>query len=265
MISIKKSPWAFPAIYCVLLIIAIIIGILVTPYDPYQVDVAKKLQKPSSLHWFGTDHLGRDVMTRLVFGAPYTLIFPFLVLIVSTFIGSLFGLISSHLGGKADTVITAVMDSFSSVPNLLLAVAITGLLGPGLINTLLAVLISWWVQYARVVRGVGITIRNEPYMLAAQLSGSFGAKTIYRHLLPNTMPLIRELFFLDMGTMILMMSSLSFLGLGAQPPTPEWGSMMLDGKSYLQIAPWITIVPATAITVFVMLFYFIGKGLKPRE
>ncbi|MET3504274.1 ABC transporter permease [Halalkalibacter oceani] len=265
MIKIEKSRWRRPALCCALLLMAIVIAMIVTPYDPYHVDVSNKLQKPSSLHWFGTDHLGRDVLTRLVYGAPFTLLFPFLVLVISAIIGSLFGLVSSYVGGKVDSAMTAVMDAFSSIPNLLLAIAITGLLGPGLLNTLLAISISWWVQYARIVRSVGITIRREPYMLAAQLSGSFGGKLIYRHLLPNTKPLVRELFFLDMGAVILLMSSLSFLGLGAQPPLAEWGSMMFDGKSYLQIAPWITLIPAAAITVFVMLFYLIGRGLQSRE
>ncbi|WP_309461445.1 ABC transporter permease [Bacillus mycoides] len=124
---------------------------------------------------------------------------------------------------------------------------------------------SWWVQYARIIRNVSVVIRNQQFIIAAQLSRTFGIKLIYRHLLPNTLPLIRELFFLDMGTIILMIASLSFLGLGAQPPLPEWGGMILDGKSYFQIAPWIALIPAACITIFVMLYYFIGKGLKVSD
>jgi ABC-type dipeptide/oligopeptide/nickel transport system permease subunit len=262
---VKKSAWILPTICFVLLIFAIIIGILFTPYDPYEVNATEKLQPPNLQHWFGTDHLGRDILTRLVFGAGYTLLFPAVVLILSSVLGTFLGLISSYFGKKTDAMMTAMMDSFSSIPNLLLAIAITGLLGPGLVNTLLAVLSSWWVQYARIVRNMSTAIRNQPFILAAQLSGSFGIKLISRHLLPNTLPLIRELFFLDMGTIILMLSSLSFLGLGAQPPLPEWGGMILDGKSYFQIAPWITLIPATFIAIFVMLFYFIGKGLKRSD
>jgi len=262
---VKKAAWILPTICFVLLIFAIIIGILFTPYDPYEVNATEKLQPPNLQHWFGTDHLGRDILTRLVFGAGYTLFFPAVVLILSSVLGTFLGLISSYFGKKTDAMMTAIMDSFSSIPNLLLAIAITGLLGPGLVNTLLAVLSSWWVQYARIVRNMSTAIRNQPFILAAQLSGSFGIKLISRHLLPNTLPLIRELFFLDMGTIILMLSSLSFLGLGAQPPLPEWGGMILDGKSYFQIAPWITLIPATSIAIFVMLFYFIGKGLKRSD
>ncbi|MCU4776512.1 ABC transporter permease [Bacillus cereus] len=261
----KKAAWILPITCFILLIFLIIIGILFTPYNPYEVNASEKLQPPNSLHWFGTDHLGRDILTRLVIGAPYTLLFPAIVLILSSILGTLFGLISSLWGRKIDTIMTAIMDSFSSIPNLLFVVAITGILGPGLVNTLVAVLISWWVQYARIIRNVSVVIRNQPFILAAQLSGTFGIKLIYRHLLPNTLPLIRELFFLDMGTIILMISSLSFLGLGAQPPLPEWGGMILDGKSYFQIAPWIALIPASCITIFVMLFYFIGKGLKVSD
>lgn len=262
---VKRTTWFLPTICIILLIIAIILGILFTPYDPYKVSATEKLQSPNLIHWFGTDHLGRDILTRLVYGAPYTLLFPVAVLGMSSIFGTIFGLISSYFGKKTDAIMTAIMDSFSAIPNLILAIAITGLLGPGFVNTLLAVMLSWWVQYARVVRNMSIVVRSQPFILAAQLSGTFGIKLIYRHLLPNTLPIIRELFFLDMGTIILMISSLSFLGLGAQPPLPEWGGMILDGKSYFQIAPWITLIPATFITIFVMLFYFIGKGLKSSE
>ena len=259
---VKKRTWLIPSICFLIFLFGILLGIVCTPYDPYKVNPAEKLHSPSVLHWFGTDHLGRDIFTRIVVGAPYTLLFPAVVLLLSSIIGICIGLISSYLGKKVDFAVTAVMDSFSSIPNLLIAIAVTGLLGPGLINTLLAILISWWVQYARVVRNLSIVTRTQPYMLAAQLSGTFGFKLIYRHLFPNAFPFIREMIFLDMGTIILMVSSLSFLGLGAQPPLPEWGGMMLDGRSYFQIAPWITLIPAVFITVVVMLFYFIGKGLK---
>ncbi|MCJ7840871.1 ABC transporter permease [Lederbergia sp. NSJ-179] len=259
---VKKKAWVIPAICFAILLFGLLLGLVFSPYDPYKVNPTEKLIAPNSLHWFGTDHLGRDIFTRIVVGTPYTILFPAIVLLFSTFMGTCIGLISSYTGRKIDSAITAVMDSFSAIPNLLLAIAITGLLGPGFIHTLLAILISWWVQYARVVRNLSIVTLSQPYMHAAQLSGTFGSKLIYRHLFPNVFPFIREMIFLDMGSIILMVSSLSFLGLGAQPPLPEWGGMMLDGKSYFQIAPWITLIPATFIAVVVMLFYFIGKGVK---
>lgn len=258
----KNKPWILPGICFTLFLVFLLIGYIFTPYDPYLVNPAEKLSPPNSSHWFGTDHLGRDIFTRIVVGTPYTLVTPAIVLFFSMVIGVFIGLISGFFSKKVDFVITAVMDSFSSIPSLIIAIAITGLLGPGLMHTLLAILVSWWVQYARVVRNLSRVTLKQPFMLTAQLSGTFGFKLIYRHLFPNTFPLIREMIFLDMGKIILMVSSLSFLGLGAQPPIPEWGGMMLDGKSYFQIAPWVTLTPAIYITMVVMMFYLIGRMVK---
>ncbi|SHG75673.1 ABC transporter permease [Virgibacillus chiguensis] len=258
---VRRIACFFPIICLGFLVFTIIMGILFTPYDPYEVNTQEELTPPSSEHWFGTDHLGRDVLTRIVFGASYTLLFPAIVLLLSSLLGVVIGLIST-IGRKVDLLTTAIMDSFSSIPSFLVAIIFAGLLGPGMVSTLFAILVSWWVHYARIVRNTSMIIRNQPFILSAQLSGTFGVKLIRKHIFPNALPIVRELIFLDMGTIILMISSLSFLGLGAQPPIPDWGGMILDGKSYIQIAPWVALIPSVFITIFVMLFYFMGRRVQ---
>ena len=235
---------------------------LVAPHDPTDVDARAILAPSSNQHWLGTDNLGRDLLSRLIYGARWTLGTAFLAAIAIVTIGVVVGLIAGYFGGLIDNVLMRIVDILLAFPSLVLALAIVGTLGPSLQNVLIGMVAVWWVDYARVIRGMTMSMREREFITAAHCCGASARHTIVRHILPNVVPSVIVLATLELGTLMLAISGLSFLGLGAQPPTPEWGTMLNNGRPFFQRAPELMIYPGLAITVTVVACNLVGDGLR---
>lgn len=232
------------------------------PYDPYAQDLSKALKPPSYMHWLGTDRYGRDMLSRVMIGGQTTIFTTLLLVsIISTF-GTLIGIICGYRGGKTDAFIMRISDIFLAFPGMVFAIAVAGILGGGIMNAVFALACISWPKYARLARGQVILIRNMPYIAAARLSGSRSSKIIYKHILPNIAGAVLVTATLDIGTMIMELAGLSFLGLGAMPPIPEWGAMMSNGRSMIQTSPWVILSPGCAIFITIMLFNLLGDTVR---
>jgi peptide/nickel transport system permease protein len=249
----------------VLLVIFVLLALtapLISPYDPLFQNISASLTPPSGGYWLGTDKLGRDLLSRMLFGARISLRVGFLVVILAGTFGSLVGLIAGYVRGWADEVLMRVTDIFFAFPGLILAMAIAGALGPSLQNALIAVAVVSWPVYARLIRGQVLVLREQEFVLAARSIGVARWKVLFRHLLPNTLaPFLVQASF-DMGATILSVAGLSFIGFGAQPPIPEWGVMISEGRNYITTQWWLTAVPAVAILLLVAAFNLVGDGLR---
>jgi peptide/nickel transport system permease protein len=238
-----------------------VLGAHVAPYDPTALYVGPGLTAPSPAHLFGTDELGRDVFSRVLAGTPYSLASAGLILGSALLISILVGTIAGYYGGLVDTVIMRITDMFLAFPSLILALAITAALGPGLTNALLAISLVWWPWYARLIRGQVLAIRQREYVEAARAVGISSTRVMFRHILPNYLaPLVVQVS-LDVGSALVTTASLGFLGLGAQPPTPEWGTMIGAGRQYFLSAWWYSGFPGLAIFVVVLLFTILSERL----
>ncbi len=247
------------------LVIIAVFAPLITPY-PEQAKGAPNLEErllpPSASHPFGTDHLGRDVLSRVIYGTRTSMIMGFSVVLLAVLIGLPLGLIAGYFGGKVDLVIMRITDIFLAFPPLLLALLIASTIGRGMINAILALAISWWPWYTRLVRGMAISVKERPYVEAAKSMGIGSIKIILRHILPNSVsPLIVQAT-MDIGSAILEAAALSFLGLGVQPPTPDWGLMISEGKDYFLNYPWYPVFPGLAILITVIAFNMLGDALR---
>jgi len=260
-----KHKWTTLA--CGFLAILLIAGLLapwLQPYDPYLPDYSAKLQPPSLSHVFGTDYLGRDLFSRVLSGISYSVLPALIVLLLVMVIGLVLGTLSGFYGSRIDLFLMSITDLFTAIPNLLLTLVIIGFLGFGMEHVYIAILLSWWAKYVRIIRGLVLDVKKEPFLLASRVSGSFGLHTILRHVVPNIMPQVLTLLLLDVSRVILALSGLSFLGLGAQPPSPEWGVMLLDSKNYLQLAPWMGFFPGLMIFATACAFQLCGEKLRSR-
>lgn len=249
----------------IIILFIIIIGIFanyIAPNDPIKVDLSKRLHSPSHIYLLGTDHLGRCILSRLIYGIRVSFSTSFILLFIILTIGIIVGVTAGYFGGFIDNVIMRFIDIILAFPGLILDLAIAGILGPSLINLMIAIAAVQWVRYARIIRGMVLSIKEEEFVLAARVLGSSNFKIIKKHILPNIIPQIIILATLDMGSIILRISGLSFLGLGVQPPTPEWGAMLNDGRPYMQTAPWLMIFPGVSILIVVMAFNLLGDGLR---
>ena len=235
---------------------------LVAPHDPTDVDARAILAPSSSDHWLGTDNLGRDLLSRLIFGARWTLGTSFLAALAIVSIGIVVGLIAGYFGGLIDGALMRIVDVLLAFPSLVLALAIVGTLGPSLRNVLIGMVAVWWVDYARVIRGLTMSMREREFIVAAHCCGASARHTIVRHILPNVIPSVIVLATLEIGSLMLAISALSFLGLGAQPPTPEWGTMLNNGRPVFQRAPELMLYPGLAITITVVACNLVGDGLR---
>ena len=235
---------------------------LVAPRDPTEVDATAILASPGAEHWLGTDNLGRDVLSRLIHGARWTLGTAFLAAAAIVAIGVAIGLVAGYFGGLIDDVLMRVVDVLLAFPSLVLALAIVGMLGPSLRNVMLGMVAVWWVDYARVIRGLTMSMRQREFVTSAHCVGAPAPHIILRHVLPNVIPSVIVLATLELGALMLAISGLSFLGLGAQPPTPEWGTMLNDGRLFFQRAPRLMLYPGLAITLVVLGFNLLGDGLR---
>lgn len=244
------------------LIAAAIFAPVLAPTDPAEMSVDDLLEGPNAGHWFGTDHYGRDILSRLLYGARLSLRTGLVAVAIAATSGSLLGLLAGYYGGTIDAIIMRVIDVQLAFPGILLAMAIVAVLGPSLINVMIAVGIGSVPTFARVVRGSVLSAKQLPYVLAARALGCRDAQLMFRHILPNTLSPIIILSSLSIASAILSASGLSFIGLGAQPPTPEWGSMLNTGRTYLRDAWWMSTFPGLAIMVTVMSINMIGDGLR---
>jgi len=232
------------------------------PYDPYAQDLSKALQSPSNLNWLGTDRYGRDMLSRVMMGGQTTIFASLLLVGIISGVGILAGVICGYIGGKIDTCIMRVSDVFLAFPGMVFAIAVAGILGGGIINAVVALTCISWPKYARLARGQVLAIKNLPYIAAAKMSGSGTIKIMFKHVMPNIGGIILITATLDIGTMIMELAGLSFLGLGAMPPIAEWGAMMSDGRSMLQTSPWVILAPGSAIFISVMLFNLLGDTVR---
>lgn len=234
----------------------------IAPHDPALVDAANGFAPPSSAHWLGTDNLGRDLLSRLMFGARWSLGIVLVATLVIMSAGVAVGVAAGYAGGVLDGVLMHFVDAILSVPSLLLGLAIVGTLGPGIGSLMIGLASIWWVGYARVVRGLVLSLRERTFVDSARAIGATDRRIIARHILPSILPAVAVLASLEMGELVLAISGLSFLGLGAQPPTPEWGAMLNDGRTFFFTAPQLMLYPGLTISVAVMGFNLLGDGLR---
>ncbi|WP_267209857.1 nickel transporter permease [Chelatococcus asaccharovorans] len=233
-----------------------------TPYDPAAQDMMGRLQPPSAAHWLGTDEFGRDVFTRVVYGARTTLYIIMLVTIIVAPIGLIIGACAGYLGGWADEVLMRVTDIFLSFPGLVLALGFAAALGPGITNAIIAIALTAWPPMARLARAEALSLRNADFIAAVRLQGASKARIITRHILPMCLPSVIVRITLNMAGVILTAAGLGFLGLGAQPPMAEWGAMVSTGREYMLDSPWVVAAPGIAIAVVSLAFNLAGDALR---
>ncbi|MGQ0569671.1 MAG: nickel transporter permease [Armatimonadota bacterium] len=249
------------ALILILVVLAIIPQAISTG-DPIRIALGARLQRPSTAHFFGTDDFGRDIFTRVVYGARVSLLSAIVVIVTSVLVGVIVGTLAGYRGGWSDELLMRVTDMFMAFPPILLAMAVVVVLKPTLANTTLALVIVWWPAYARLVRSQVLTIKERSYVEAAVGLGAPAMRVIRRHVLPNaTAPIIVQAT-MDMGYVVLAGAGLGFLGLGVQPPTPEWGKMISDGRRYFLEAWWYPVFPGLAIAMTVLGFNLIGDDLR---
>ncbi|MEM0453699.1 MAG: ABC transporter permease [Sulfolobales archaeon] len=259
----KHNRAAYLSLYVLLFIVGMtVLGLIYTPYDPYDFDLSRVRQSPSLKHLLGTDELGRDILSRIMVGARYTIGISVTSVFLGTLLGSTLGLISGYFGGRLDTIIQRVVDVALSFPTTLLAIALMVSLGPGVLSLIIAVSISTFPVYARLVRGAVLQLINEDYITAVRLLGRSSWYIMFKHVLPNVASLIIVQSTYYLGFSILLASSLGFLGLGIPPPTPEWGAMIGGGRVYLFSSPHIVVFPGLFIMAASLAFNLIGDGLR---
>lgn len=249
-------------VYLVLAALVTLTGDLLLPHDPFVQNYAQALMPPSVTHLFGTDDLGRDIFSRVIAGTPFDAQIAFVVVLISLALGGSIGAFAGYLGGRAEEIMMRVTDIFLSFPALVLAMAVAIAIGPGLTNAMMALLVVWWPWYARIGRGEALSIKSSQYIEAAHAAGLSSLQIVTRHVLPNILMPLLVYATLDISNVVLTGSILSFIGLGAQAPTPEWGRMVFDGQDYLSGAWWMSVIPATAIFIVVLAFSLFGDGLR---
>lgn len=264
----RKKLVLFGALAAALLLVSLFAGQL-CPYDPYAQDLDIAMQPPSAEHPLGTDRYGRDMLSRVIIGSQSSIFSTLLLVAVICVAGTAVGVLCGWRGGWTDTVVMRISDLFLAFPGLVFALAVAGMLGGGLHNAIIALAAISWPKYARLARGQTLAQKNMPYLSAVRLAGCRTSQIIFRHILPNIAGPILVTAALDIGTMMMELAGLSFLGLGAKAPMAEWGSMMSDGRSALQTTPWVILAPGGAIFVSVMVFNLLGDTLRdymdPRQ
>lgn len=235
---------------------------LIAPYDPLAMAPGLRLAPPSLAHWMGTDDGGRDILSRIIFGSRSSLLTALGILAMASVTGTAIGLAAGYFGGWVDEVLMRLTDMFLAFPALVLAMGMAATLGPSLFNAMLATAVVWWPWYARLVRGQALQLKHEAFVEAARVSGASALRIAVHHILRNCLTPIIVQMSLDIGYAILTLSSLSFIGLGAQPPTPEWGSMVSLGRDYFLEQWWLVTFPGLAIFLSVMAFNLLGDGLQ---
>lgn len=261
--KLLKSNYLFTLgiIICLFWILAAILAPVIAPYDPIVQDLAIRLQPPSGTHWFGTDNFGRDIFSRVIYGGRYSLLAGCLTVVIAGVIGTFYGAIAGYVGGIVDTVMMRVSEMILSFPSLILAMIINAVMGSNLFNTMFALVIVAWPTYARLMRSVVLSVKENEYVAASEALGASKARILVKEIIPNSISSVLIMATTDIGNQILMFSTLSFLGLGSAPPTPEWGMMVSDGVDYFNKF-WVAGFPGLAIFTMAVGANFIGDGLR---
>ena len=234
----------------------------ICPYDPYAQDLTQAMQPPSAAHLMGTDTYGRDMLSRVLIGAQTSISSTFALVAIITVFGTVVGIFCGYYGGIVDSVMMRISDVCLAFPGLVFAMAVAAILDGGVRNAVIALALISWPKYSRIARGQTLSVKNLPYMQASQMAGDSVLQMIFRHVLPNIVGPILVTSMLDIGTMMMEIAGLSFLGLGAQPPVAEWGSMMSSGRSMLQTYPWIVLSLGLAIFISVVIFNLLGDSIR---
>lgn len=258
---IRMKLFLFAALASTLLLITIFAK-YICPYDPYAQDLSQAMQPPSATHPMGTDTYGRDMLSRVLIGAQTSISSTFALVAIITVFGTIVGIFCGYYGGVVDSVMMRISDICLAFPGLVFAMAVAAILNGGVQNAVIALALISWPKYSRIARSQTLSMKSLPYMQAAQLAGDSALQMILRHVLPNIVGPILVTSMLDIGTMMMEIAGLSFLGLGAQPPVAEWGSMMSSGRSMLQTYPWIVLSPGLAIFVSVVIFNLLGDTIR---
>ena len=258
---IRMKLFLFAALAATLLLITIFAK-YICPYDPYAQDLSQAMQPPSATHPMGTDTYGRDMLSRVLIGAQTSISSTFALVAIITVFGTIVGIFCGYYGGVVDSVMMRISDICLAFPGLVFAMAVAAILNGGVQNAVIALALISWPKYSRIARSQTLSMKSLPYMQAAQLAGDSALQMILRHVLPNIVGPILVTSMLDIGTMMMEIAGLSFLGLGAQPPVAEWGSMMSSGRSMLQTYPWIVLSPGLAIFVSVVIFNLLGDTIR---
>lgn len=265
-LKIPKPNWKAGMLILLLSLLALLAAyaFLFLKHDADAVDLASQLMPMSFDHPFGTDHLGRDVLTRILLGAQLTVGYAFMALLAAAAIGLPIGLIAGYKGGRLERILMRIADTFLAFPDTIVAIVLSGLLGPGIENLLLAIVFVKWVNYARLVRSTVVSERQKEYIAMAKINGLGDGQIIRKHLFPHIIGNVLVLASLDLGKIILLISSLSYIGLGAQPPAPEWGAMLNDARPYFQSMPALMIYPGLAIVTVVLISNVLGDYLRDK-
>ena len=260
------------AVYGALTLLLILVAVFapyITPYDPYEQDLGNALLAPCREYLLGTDRYGRDMLSRVIMGARSSISSAVLLEVIITVAGSIVGILCGYCQGKLDSFLMRLSDIFLAFPGMVFAIAAASVMSGGIMNAVAALAFISWPKYARIARSQVLTIKNAPYISAARLAGSGTGKIILKHIVPNIAGPVIVTAVLDIGTMMMEIAGLSFLGLGATPPTAEWGSMMSNGRSMLQTSPWVILAPGCAIFLTVMVFNLLGDTVRdildPRQ
>ena len=249
--------------------VAAVFAPVLAPHDPLLVDVTIKLKSPSAAYPLGTDQLGRCILSRLLWGSRYSLSYSFTVLMITVCVGVPIGLFAGYVGGKIDSVIMRIIDVFMAMPVFIVALAIAGTMGASGAHLILSLSVVSWAEYARLARALTLQEKNKNYMTALKAGGCGHARIIFRHILRNILPSVIALATMEIGSIILSIAGFSFIGLGVQAPTPEWGLMLNEGRTYMAKAPWLMIAPGIAIVIVVIVFNMLGDSIRdildPRQ
>lgn len=265
----ENRQFRYLSLLVMLIILITILAPYIVPYDPLEANLKASLLAPNSQHWLGTDKLGRDLFSRIICAAQYTLTGVFALVTIVFFFGSGAGLIAGFYGGKIDTFIMRIADIMISFPGMILAIAVAGIMGGSLINAVLAVAAVTWTKYARLVRSVVLQVKHQDYIAAARINGGTSFHILWHHVLPNALPIAIVTAVTDIGSLMMELAGLSFLGFGVQAPAPEWGLMLDEGRQFIQTAPWLMIFPGFAIFITVIIFNLWGDSVRdvvdPRQ
>ena len=249
-------------VFLVLFVILSLLAPVISPYDPNQMDLLSKLKGPSSAHWLGTDYLGRDVLSRLIYGGRVSLAVSLLAGAFAAVIGIALGLVAGYFGGVIGKVIMGATDVVLSIPGLVFTMVIAAIMGKSVMSMTIAIGIGMIPTYIRMMNGLVLSLRENDYIVASKLQGERESAILVRHLLPNTFPSLIVLFTINLGNAIMTESSLSYLGIGISPPTATWGNMVYDAYAYLLKAPQLAIIPGVCIIVLIIAFNVVGDGLR---
>ena len=259
----------FSVLAIIIILIAVFAPVLSGGVDPTAGDLRDAIMAPDAAHMCGTDKMGRDIYSRVLYGARISLVSTFILVALVFVIGTALGVVSGYFGGWVDAVIMRIADMMIAFPGLVLAIAVAGMLGASMRNAIIAIALVTWPKYARMARSLVLKIRHTDFVYAAIVTGSSTWRMLWKYMLPNTITTLVITAATDIGGMMMELSALSFLGFGAQPPTPEWGAMLNEGRDFMQSAPWMMIYPGFAIFITVVVFNMLGDNLRdildPRE